>query len=263
MNNILPIYYQIKETVKNRIITGRYKPGDKIPSENELVKKFNVSRLTVRQAITQLVHEGFLISKQGQGSFVTSDKEFIESFSIKFTGFINDLFYQIAKTTTKSVEIKKVPIPILVREKLEIDDKAEEIILVKRVRFKNDVSFAYTVNYIPLEIGVKITEERLYKKPLLQIMEQELGITFKESFETIEATFAGAEVAEKLNIPSGSPVLFVERVMYGGRKKPVEMTQTSYRGDLYKYVARLKRVRRNNTDLWLHDEGNIGSLKGE
>ena len=66
MSTLLPIYYQIKQTIKNWILNKEFNPGEKIPSENELAKKFNVSRLTARQAISQLVQEGFLISKRGE-----------------------------------------------------------------------------------------------------------------------------------------------------------------------------------------------------
>lgn len=71
MHTLLPIYYQIKQTIKNWIISKEFCPGEKIPSENELAERFDVSRLTVRQAIGQLTQEGFLISKRGEGTFVT------------------------------------------------------------------------------------------------------------------------------------------------------------------------------------------------
>jgi len=97
LSTLLPAYYQIKQTIKNWILNKEFNPGEKIPSENELGEKFNVSRLTVRQAISQLVQEGFLISKRGEGTFVTYNEHLIGSFSLEFTGFMDDLFYQISK----------------------------------------------------------------------------------------------------------------------------------------------------------------------
>ncbi len=252
MSAILPVYYQIKQTIKNWIINKEFNPGDKIPSENELAKRFDVSRLTVRQAIGQLVQEGFLVSKRGYGSFVTNNERLIDSFSLEFTGFMDDLFYQISKTKTKSADIKKVEAPRFVREKLELHEDCEEVVRIKRVRFKEEKSFAYTVNYMPVEIGTNIHEEELYKKPLLQIMEQDLGIEFTEAFQTIEASFADQEVAEGLEISSGSPILFVERIMYTKKGLPVELVQSSYRGDLYKYIVRLKNVKRKDKNIWMH-----------
>ncbi len=252
MGALLPAYYQIKQIVKGWIINKEFNVGDKIPSENELAAKFNVSRLTVRQAIAQLVQEGFLTSKRGGGTFVTGSENLIKSFRLEATGFMDDLFYQVSKSKVKSVEMTRMAVPRLTKEKLELGDQDKEIIQIKRVRILENRSFAYTVNHLPLEIGTKIREKDLYVKPLLQIMEQNLGLTFTEAYQTIEASFANQEVAEKLGIQSGSPVLFVERIMYTKKRKPVELVQSSYPGDLYKYILRLKNMRRKEANLWVH-----------
>ena len=255
MSALLPAYYQIKQTIKNWILNKEFNPGEKIPSENELGEKFNVSRLTVRQAISQLVQEGFLISKRGEGTFVTHNEHLIGSFSLEFTGFMDDLFYQISKCKTKSVKINRIPVPKVIKEKLELSNSGEEVIQIKRVRFLNDKPFNYTINYLPFDIGRRITEKDLLRKPLLQIMEQDLGIQFTEAFQTIEASFADQEVSEQLGIVSGSPILLVERIMYTKKRKPVEVVQSSYRGDLYKYIVRLKNIKRKNGSIWIHHSG--------
>lgn len=139
---------------------------------------------------------------------------------------MDDLFYQVSKSRTKSAKIARMIVPKLIREKLELD--REEAIQIKRVRFWDDKPFAYTINYLPVEIGSKITEKDLCKRPLLQIMEQDLGIQFTEAFQTIEASFSDQEVSERLGIPSGSPILLVERIMYTKGSKPVELVKSSY-----------------------------------
>jgi GntR family transcriptional regulator len=250
LSTLLPVYYQIKQTIKRWIINKEFNPGEKIPSENELADRFSVNRLTVRQAISQLVQEGFLFSKKGEGTFVTQNGNLISSFSLEFTGFMDDLFYQVSKSRTKSAKIARMIVPKLIREKLASD--REEAIQIKRVRFLEDKSFAYTINYLPVEIGSKINEKDLFKKPLLQILEQDLGIEFDEALQAIEASFADKEVADQLGITSGSPILFVERIMYTKKRKPVELVQSSYRGDLYKYTVRLRNLRRKDRRIWIH-----------
>lgn len=250
MSSILPVYYQIKQTVKNWIINREFNPGEKIPSENELASEFNVSRLTVRQATSQLVQEGFLRSKRGEGTFVTNDESLINSFSLEFSGFMDDLFYQVSKVKAKYVEIDKVKVTKLIKEKLELDSEEKEVVRIRRVRLLRDKPFAYTINYLPIEIGMKINERELYKSPLLKIMEQKLGIQFTEAFQIMEATFANQEVAGHLGISPGSPILYLERIMYTRRKKPVEFVQSSHRGDIYKYVLRLKNVARRKGGSW-------------
>ena len=197
------MYYQIKQTIKNWIINNEYSPGDKIPSENELAKQFNVSRLTVRQATSQLIQEGFLRSKRGEGTFVTENEGLIRSFNLESTGFMDDLFYEVSKSRTKTVEISRTKIPKYVSDKINFNQDPDEIILIKRIRFKEDKSFAYTINYLPVELGERIKQSDLFKKPLLQIMEQDLGIEFTDAFQTIEASFADQEIAEKLGVASG------------------------------------------------------------
>lgn len=251
MSTLLPVYYQIKQTIKNWILNKEFSSGEKIPSENELAEKFNVSRLTVRQAIGQLSQEGFLVSKRGEGTFVTNNESLISKLSLEFTGFMDDLFYQISRSKTKTVKITQIPLPKLIKEKLELEE-GEKVVQIKRLRFLEGSAFAFTVNYLPIEIGEKINEKELYRRPLLQILEEDLGIQFTEAFQTIQASFADQEVAEQLGIHSGSPILFVERIMYTEKEKPVELVQSSYPGDLYKYIVRLKNIRKKGANIWIH-----------
>lgn len=249
MNATIPAYYQIKNTIKDWIINKDYSAGDKIPSENELSNLFNANRLTVRQGIALLIQEGLLKSKRGEGTFVTTDKELINSLGLDFTGFIDGLFSEVVRAKVKSAQIERIPCSLSIKNKLELS--ADEVICIKRVRLLNDKIFAYTVNYLPLEIGLKINESELFKRPLLQIIEQDFGIEFEEAFQTIEASFSDMESSEKMGISPGSPILFVERIMYGKNKRPVELVQTSYRGDYYKYVVRLKRDKSKEKKQWV------------
>ena len=254
MKTLLPVYYQIKHTIRNWILNKEFNPGEKIPSVDKLAKKFKVNHLTVRQAIDQLIQEGFLVSKRGSGTFVSNNETLINSLSIEITGFMDEIFYEVQKAKTKSVVISEIPAPKMVREKLSLVQEEETVLQIKRVRFLNKNSFNYVINYLPMEIGSKIIEEELYKKPLLQILEQDLSIQFSEAFQTIQASFADQEVSDKLGVPSGSPTLFVERIMYTKNHKPVELLQASYRGDLFQYIVRLKNVREKNRNVWIHQD---------
>ncbi|MCB2188267.1 MAG: GntR family transcriptional regulator [Deltaproteobacteria bacterium] len=255
MPPIMPVYYQIKETINDWVISGEYGPGAKLPSENELAELFQVSRLTVRRAISLLIQEGLLHARRGEGTFVTSNQEFINSFSLEFSGFMDDLFYQISKSHPKTVQIERIKPSHYILEKLQLDEDTPEIVYIRRVRFLRDKSFAVTVNYLPVDIGSRFTAEDLFRRPLLKILEQDMGICFTEAFQTIEASFSNQQISEELGIPSGSPILYVERVMFTKGDRPVEFVQTSYRGDLYKYVVRLKRAKGRNGTMWVH-EGN-------
>ncbi len=252
MNTILPIYYQIKQTIKNWILNKEFSLGEKIPSENELAEKFKVSRLTVRQAISQLVQEGFLQSRRGEGTFVTENEGLISSFNLETIGFIDELFSnQLSKIKIKSVVMSRVLSPKIIKEKLKLKDEEKEIVQIKRVRALRGKLFSYTTNYLPLRLGERITEKELYDKPLLQILEEELRVQFTEAVQKIEASFADQEVAGELGIAAGAPILYVERIMYTQRHHPVEVFQSSYRGDLYNFTIRFKNVRRKEESKWI------------
>jgi GntR family transcriptional regulator len=255
MKILLPLYYQIKHTIRNSISNKEFSPGEKIPSTYQLADRFKVNHLTVRQAIDELVQEGFLVSKRGLGTFVSDNKNLIHSLSIEITGFMDEIFYEIQKAKTVSVVINEIPATPVVSESLALSPAEKTVIQIKRVRLLREQSFNYAVNYLPVNIGSKIIEEDLYKKPLLQILEQDLKIQFTDSYQTIQASFADQEVSNQLNVPSGSPILFIERIIYTKKNKPVEILHASYRGDLFKYVVRLKNVRGKNKNVWIHQSG--------
>ncbi len=253
MADILPRYYQIKAIIKKWIVEKEFNFGDRIPSENELAARFDVSRLTVRQAVSQLVQEGFLTTRRGAGTYVTDNEELINRYNIEFSGFMDDLFYLASRSKTKSAVVERIKTPKFIQSKLQLPEAEKDIIQIKRVRFINNRSFAYTLNYIPVAVGEKIKKAELFKKPLLQILEQDFGIEFTEAFQTMQASFCDPEIAAKLSIPAGSPVLFVERIMYVKNRVPFEVVQSSYRGDLYKYVTRLKPIKRRKGSYWVQD----------
>lgn len=251
MPPLLPIYHQIRNKIKEWIVSKEYGLGEQIPSETELAKMFNVTRMTVRQAIALLIQEGLLNRKRGSGTFVTSDAELVGGLSLDFTGFMDGLFYQVSKSKAVDVKITRIATPRIVKDKLKTE--AEFIYKVERVRMLNDRIFAFTINYLPENIGKQIDEKALYEKPMLQILEQDLHVEFDEALQTIEASFSDQYVSEMMKISSGSPILFVERIMYDTKKKPFELVQTYYRGDIYKYVVRLKIDRENKDKRWIYE----------
>jgi len=251
MSQLLPIYYQIKQNIKTRIINKELNPGEKIPSENKLADHFKVTRVTVRQAIQLLVQEGLLTTRRGDGTFVTDNEKLIESLTYESTGFIDENFYDVQKPKTKSVEFNTVAAPKLVQDKLELNQDDTMVVQIKRVRSLKNNYFNYIVNYLPFDIGIKINEETLYNRSLMEMMENEMGFHFTEAFQTIEASFANQEVADKLKIPSGSPMLAVVKTMYVKGRKPVILSHILYRGDLFQYIARFKKVKRKNGDTWV------------
>jgi len=141
--------------------------------------------------------------------------------------------------------------PKSVKEKLQLETDDEDVVQVKRVRLLRGRPFTYTINYLPVEIGARVNERDLYRRRLLEILERDLKIEFTEAVQTIEASFADQEIAEKLEVASGSPILFVEKITYTKQHRPIELFQSWYRGDLFKFIVHFKRVRGKKGSTWV------------
>jgi GntR family transcriptional regulator len=251
MGPVLPVYHQIRRSVKHWILDKLYRPNDKIPTELELANQFNVNRMTVRQALSSLVEEGLLIRKRGEGTFVTDNEELIQGMSLKHISMTNELLLPLMKSKTLSVDIKEIEPAPLIREKLELNGNDRFVVRIKRDRLVPEGFRAFTVNYLPLDIGRRLDEKALLKKPLLKIMEDDLKINFIEASQTIEASFADEEIAAHLGILPGNQTLFTERIMYAEKGKPVELVHTIYEASLYKCGLNLKKVKRGNSFDWI------------
>jgi GntR family transcriptional regulator len=150
--------------------------------------------------------------------------------------------------TVFKTEIEPTP---LIRKKLELNKDDHRVVMIKRDRLVPEGFRAFTINYLPLEVGRLLREEELLKRPLLKIMEDDLRINFIEAFETIEASFADEETAAHLGISPGVPTLLTERIMYAEQGKPVELVNTIYDANLYKCCLHLKKVNRGRSFDWI------------
>jgi GntR family transcriptional regulator len=251
MEPILPVYHQIRRAIRHGVLDKRYLPNSKIPPENELASQFNVNRMTVRQALSSLVQEGLLIRRRGEGTYVTGNEELIQGMSLKHISLTNELLLPLMKSKTLTVAKSEVPPSPIIREKLELNSDDARVVRITRDRLVPEGFRAFTINYLPLEIGRRISEEQLMKKPLVKIMEEDFKINFLEAYQTIEASFADEETAAHLEIQPGVPTLLMERIMYAEKGRPVELVNSIYAAGSYKCCLHLKKVKRNNAADWI------------
>lgn len=251
-NRLIPLYYQVEHVIRQRIMNGEYAPGAQIPSENELSREMGVSRVTVREALRGLVRENMLVKVQGKGSFVAQHPS-PGLPTMKFTGFLEELYDQVQKVSVRDVDISRIPVTDDLRKLLILDQAESELVRIKRLRYVNDTPYAFTINFLPMEIGNQIQEKDLYRAPLLRILQEQLKIPITRAHETVEATAADPEIAAKLDIPLLSPVMHVKRVMYTERDRPLELVESYYRADRYQYSVNLIRVKRDGKWAWGHE----------
>jgi GntR family transcriptional regulator len=244
----VPLYQQIQHLIRHRIVKGEYAPGAQIPSESELCRALHVSRVTLRDALRELVRERLLVKVQGKGTFVSAEPPKPLA-PVKYAGFLDELQERVLKLKIATVELHTVPASRELIATLRLPDGAS-VTRIRRLRHVDNEPFSLTINYLPLEIGARIRERELHTVPLLRILQDDLKIPIVHAHETIEAAPADPEVAQSLGIPVLYPVLHMKRVMFTTGDRPFELVETYYRADKYHYSVNLVRVKRKRRWTW-------------
>ncbi|HEX8029631.1 MAG TPA: GntR family transcriptional regulator [Vicinamibacterales bacterium] len=255
----MPLYHQVEQVIRHRIATGTYPPDAKIPSEYQLGEELEVSRITIREAVGELVADGLLVRVQGKGTFVTPNLASSPP-PIKYNGFIEAIYDHALSLNTTHADIKRVPATQALRDVLLLRPGTKEMIRIERTRHHGNEPYSFLVNYLPLTIGSRIDVARLRDVPLMTIIERDLQIPIISASETVEATGADPEVAEHLQVPVLHPVMHITRVMFTEQQKPIEVVEVYYRADKYQYRVNLTRVDRDGHASWsAHSDRGPGS----
>jgi len=237
-NSPLPRYYQLKEIMRGRVKSDEWKPGHLIPSERELSEKYGISRMTARQAITNLVKEGLFYREQGKGTFVSQRK--ITQQLIRLTGFTEDIKARGQKPGTKVLSAQMFPADETTAEKLSIDP-GTLIFRLQRLRLADDEPLAIELSQINFKGCERLLEEDLEQNSLYRLLETKYGIPLMEADQELEAGLAGNEEVQLLKISLGRPVLFTRRITYTERNQPIEYAKAVYCGNKYIFHTHLKR----------------------
>src|SRR6188768_223204 len=125
-NRIVPLYHQVEQVIRHRIATREYGSGLQIPSEHELGRELKVSRVTIREALRELVRENLLIKVQGKGTFVAPNlPKAIQP--IKYNGFLEDLYQRVQQLEVVNVDMGRVAVPDKVRAILHLPAAVKEV----------------------------------------------------------------------------------------------------------------------------------------
>lgn len=239
-NSPVPRYYQLKEILLERVRRGEWKPGDLIPSERELSETYNISRMTARQAITDLVNEGVFYREQGRGTFVTQNK--ITQQLLNLTGFTEDIRARGQRPSTKVLTASLSPADDVAAERLRINP-GDMVFVLRRLRLADDEPLAIEVSMLNFKGCERLAEEDLEHNSLYRLLETQYGIPLMEADQEIEAGLIGDEEAKILKVPTGGAALFTRRTTYTDRNRPIEYAKSVYRGNKYTFHTHLKRER--------------------
>jgi GntR family transcriptional regulator len=236
-NSPIPIYYQIEEYIKELIENGELRPGDSLPPEREYAEKYQISRMTVRQAFTHLVNDGYLYRLQGKGTFVAERK--IEQPLQGLTSFTEDMKARGFEPGSRLIHFEIIPATRQIAGQLLISEHGPVYEII-RIRMADNVPIALETNYISANL-IKGLTDQIVNKSLYAYIEDQLDLKIDSASQIIESSVASQSEAEYLKISKDAPVMLIQRNTYLKDNTPVEFVKSVYRADRYKFMIQMKR----------------------
>lgn len=231
-NSAIPVYYQLKEDIKKKIAQGIWKVGQCIDSERELSETYGVSRMTIRQALGELVQEGLLVREKGKGTFVCEPKvkqRDIMSFSelVSKSGM---------KLSTEIIEFKIIETPMELKNVIEFP----KVYKINRIRAVEGENVANEIVYIPYDYFTSLDEEML-KGSLYKLLE-DFGYTIDSSESSIQAVIMDDYYNKLFKVEKQVPLLKTYSKNMDIDNKVIFVEESVYRSD--KYILEVNILRR-------------------
>ena len=234
---MIPIYLEIRSYMIKQIEKGRLVPGDKIPSERELVDLFKVSRMTVRHAIDQLVNDGILVRMVGKGTYVSSER--LSTALNVLNSFSEDIIASGHSPSAKLISVEKTQTGNTISSLLRID-KNREVIKVERLRLVDDLEMAITMSFFPVSRALPLDELDFTATSIYRQIES-LGLRIEKASETVTAEAADKRSAGFLRVKENSPLLKIIRLTFISNNVPIEYMEGLFRPDRYVISQELYR----------------------
>jgi GntR family transcriptional regulator len=239
-SNPIPKYLQISAWLKELIQTGRYKEGERLPSEIELSRLCEVNRNTLRQAISELTAEGLLRKEKGKGTFISLSKPVALKHKLGHISSFRDDLNEIG-IEENTILLKKgiEDAPDHVAKALILGAKSKAI-AVCRLRMGDDIPLIYEESYLPGEMFNGILDMDLTGS-MYKILSERFDIVLSRSDQTIRAVNLNVQIAKLFDLPKNSAGFYMESVTYNENNIPVEVLCSYYRGDKYVFEVELGR----------------------
>ena len=233
----LPFYHQLYEILRGKIVRGEWKPGDTIPPESELIEQYQVSRVTVRQALDILVNEGLIYRQQGRGTFVAHPA--LEQGLVRLINFTQDMCNRGFEPGTKVLFSALVPAPPDIAEKLQIEP-GEELACLERLRLADGEPMSIEKSLLVHRYCPGVLQHDFTSDSLREFLDRIHGIRWAYAKQIIRAILASSDLAHLLSVRLKSPLLYVERVSFTERNIPLEFLRIYYRADRYSLYSELQ-----------------------
>jgi GntR family transcriptional regulator len=233
-----PLYAQVEAVLAADIAGGTLPAGSQLPTENDLIARFGVSRPTVRRAVQNLIGRGLVEIRRGKGTYVTRPK--ITQELTALSGFVEDMQALGRQPTARVLDKQLVAADRTVAHQLALP-AGSLVVRIRRVRLADGEPVSFDETYLPQEVGEKVITNDLEVEPIFTLLETKYDVPLVEAEYRLEAVAAEPVVAEALGVEPGSPLFLIERTSYTAGNRPVDYEQLYYRGDMVRFVTRLAR----------------------
>ncbi len=232
--SVIPLYYQLAKLLKNQIRTGELKPGEALPSETELAEKFEISRMTVRKAIGELIAQGMVYPIQGKGTFVSKPK--LDNVVFELDSYNWQLNERGLDWKTKLLDAKIIRSNPELKRKFDLQDDNTPFLYFSTVLLVEGEPLVYEKKYTIYTKSSPILETEI-KDPSLPGLVSAHGVEPMAAKKVIQVSLATEAEGEVLNIPPESPVFLLEQTILNAEMRPVGWSKAVYRGDRYQLTA--------------------------
>jgi len=228
-NSPFTLTYQLTSILHDDILNRKYSEGSLFYTEDELIKIYGVSRITVRKALGNLVQEGLLYRERGRGSFVSKKK--ILSDATRLTSTTSTFRELGIKSEIKLLKIEKVKASQIMSDKLGLEEETK-VYKLQRLRLADGEPIIFEINYLPEKLFPKIDTMDL-NHSLYELMESKYNIKLIGASETFTAIIINKKLATILNYKLGSPAFIMTGVTYRLGRIPTTFEESIYRGDRF------------------------------
>lgn len=238
----IPAYTQLVDIVYNQIKSGFLSPNEMLPSETALCLMYDISRTTVREALTKLRRDGLLYTVKGKGTFVAEPK--LDQIMIKIPDFYEDMAQRGLRPEVKVLDFRIIKANKLISEKLMIPMK-ENVFRIKRLFLADNKPYVIEKKFI-ICTNCKILNPIAHKgiediedPSVFDVLAGKCHLCNEYAYVSIEATTIRPGEAEHLKVPVGTVAFYVDLVAYKKDDTPCGWIASVYRGDLYRFKTKI------------------------
>jgi GntR family transcriptional regulator len=245
-NNPTPLYEQIKLILRDQIIQSEYKPGSLLPTESELCQRFQVSRITVSQALNDLERTGLIQRIRGKGSVVSIKP--VSNPLERITGFTEAMRNNGVKPGSKILSCELIDGDFDLLSSFGLPTSLpQKFYQFRRLRYVNDIPAVIFTSTVPRELGLKMQERGVENASFYKLYEEILGRKIIRNETTLTPIVATPDIIEILQVKPGSPQFHYTGLSYVEGGVPVELAIGIFRGDLFQFTSTIYRVREEVT----------------